>query len=59
MTTIHDGEAKLQEYTQRSAQREAKGEAATLPTVVELKQMITDLVDGDDGAVRSHMRAFL
>lgn len=57
MTTIQDVGAKLQEYTQQSAQREANGDAATLLTIEELQQMITDLVDGDDDAVRSHIRS--
>lgn len=49
----------MQEYTQRSAQRGANGGAATLPTVEELQQIITDLGRDDDDAVRSHMRASL
>lgn len=56
MATGHDGGAQMQDYIQRSAQREANGEVATLPTVEGLQQMIADLSDGDDNVVRSYIR---
>lgn len=47
----------MQEYIEQSAQREANGEAATIPTPEELQQMIADLSDGYDNPVRGYIRA--
>ena len=42
MATNHDGEAQMQEYIRRSAQRGANGGAVILPTIEEL-QMVANL----------------